>query len=105
MMDESACLQPTRIKYPVRKVESTSATDQQDPVLCSVELLPKLHFKIVTKKNSGNMLKIKSPLPIISEALGHQSVNTTSIYLKIDIDGLRKCALDPEEVFANENSL
>ena len=44
---------PTRIKHPVRKVEPTSATDQQDPVLCSVELLPKLHFKIVTKKNSA----------------------------------------------------
>jgi integrase/recombinase XerD len=54
---------------------------------------------------AGNMLEIKSPLPIISEALGHQSVNTTSIYLKIDIEGLRKCALDLEEVFANENSL
>lgn len=54
---------------------------------------------------AGNMLEIKSPLPIISEALGHQSVNTTSIYLKVDIEGLRKCALDPEEVFANENSL
>jgi site-specific recombinase XerD len=52
-----------------------------------------------------NMLEIKSPLPIISEALGHQSINTTSIYLKIDIEGWRKCALDPEEVFANENSL
>lgn len=54
---------------------------------------------------AGNMLEIKSPLPIISEALGHKSVNTTSIYLKIDIEGLRKCALDPEEVFASENSL
>lgn len=54
---------------------------------------------------AGNMLEIKSPLPIISEVLGHQSINTTSIYLKIDIDGLRKCALDPEEVFASENSL
>lgn len=54
---------------------------------------------------AGNMLEIKSPLPIISEALGHQSVNTTSIYLKIDIEGLRKCALDPEEVFTSENSL
>ena len=54
---------------------------------------------------AGNMLEIKSPLPIISETLGHQSVNTTSIYLKIDIEGLRKCALDPEEVFASENGL
>ena len=48
---------------------------------------------------AGNMLDVKSPLPIISEALGHQSVNTTGLYLKIDIEGLRKCALDPEEVF------
>lgn len=54
---------------------------------------------------AGNMLEIKSPLPIISEALGHQSVNTTSIYLKIDVEGLRKCALDPEEVFSSENNL
>lgn len=48
---------------------------------------------------AGNMLEIQTPLPIISEALGHQSVNTTSIYLKIDVEGLRKCAMDPEEVF------
>ena len=54
---------------------------------------------------AGNMLEIKSPLPIISEVLGHKSVNTTSIYLKIDIEGLRKCSLDPEEVFASENTL
>lgn len=46
-----------------------------------------------------NMLEAKTPLPVISETLGHLSINTTSIYLKIDIEGLRKCALDPEEVF------
>lgn len=46
-----------------------------------------------------NMLETKAPLPIISETLGHQNINTTSIYLKIDINGLRRCALDPEEVF------
>jgi len=46
-----------------------------------------------------NMLEAKTPLPVISEVLGHQNVNTTSIYLKIDINGLRKCALDPDEVF------
>lgn len=46
-----------------------------------------------------NMLETKAPLPVISETLGHQNINTTSIYLKIDIEGLRKCALDPEEVF------
>ena len=46
------------------------------------------------------MLDTNAPLPIISETLGHQNMNTTSIYLKIDVEGLRKCALDPEEVFA-----
>lgn len=46
-----------------------------------------------------NMLEAKAPLPVISETLGHKNINTTSIYLKIDIQGLRKCALDPEEVF------
>jgi site-specific recombinase XerD len=46
-----------------------------------------------------NMLEAQAPLPVISEVLGHQNINTTSIYLKIDIEGLRKCALDPEEVF------
>lgn len=46
-----------------------------------------------------NMLETKAALAIISETLGHQNINTTSIYLKIDINGLRRCALDPEEVF------
>lgn len=44
------------------------------------------------------MLKNGTPLPVISEALGHQSIQTTSIYLKIDMDGLRNCVIDPEEV-------
>lgn len=44
------------------------------------------------------MLDSNAPLPVISETLGHKNINTTSIYLKIDIEGLRKCTLDPEEV-------
>lgn len=52
--DGLICLPPpTRIKHPIRKVEPTAATDQQDSVLCSVELLPELHFKVVTKKSSA----------------------------------------------------
>lgn len=46
-----------------------------------------------------NMLEAQAPLPVISEVLGHKNINTTSIYLKIDIKGLRRCALDPEGVF------
>jgi len=44
------------------------------------------------------MLENEAPLPVISAALGHQNIQTTSIYLSIDIEGLKKCALDPEEV-------
>ena len=44
------------------------------------------------------MLENGTPLPVISEALGHQNINTTSIYLKIDMKGLRNCIIDPEEV-------
>ncbi len=52
--DGLICLPPpTRIKHPIRKVEPTAATDLQDSVLCSVELLPELHFKVVTKKSSA----------------------------------------------------
>jgi site-specific recombinase XerD len=45
------------------------------------------------------MLETGVALPVISETLGHTNINTTSIYLKIDLKGLNKCPLDPEEVF------
>jgi site-specific recombinase XerD len=45
------------------------------------------------------LLEQETPLPIISEILGHMSTMSTSVYLKIDFEGLRKCALDPDEVF------
>ena len=44
------------------------------------------------------MLEHGTPLPVISEVLGHVSVQTTGIYLKIDLNGLSNCVLDPEEV-------
>lgn len=53
------------------------------------------------------LLEENTPLPIISEVLGHRSTESTSVYLKIDINQLRKCSLEPlkfhwnkgEEVF------
>jgi integrase/recombinase XerD len=44
------------------------------------------------------LLENGTPLPIISEALGHQNTQTTRFYLKIDMNGLRNCVIDPEEV-------
>jgi integrase/recombinase XerD len=43
---------------------------------------------------ASELLKDKIPLPIISEVLGHKNTNSTMYYLRIDIDSLRKCALE-----------
>jgi site-specific recombinase XerD len=39
-------------------------------------------------------LENKESMPVISEALGHQSTVTTMSYLRIDIESLRQCTLD-----------
>lgn len=48
------------------------------------------------------LLEENTPLPIISEVLGHTTTNTTSIYLKIDVNHLRRCALDVPEFAWNQ---
>ena len=48
---------------------------------------------------ASNLLERGTPLPVISEILGHISLRSTIVYLRTEIEGLRKCALDPEEVF------
>ncbi len=40
------------------------------------------------------LLKNKAPLPVISEALGHSNTKSTMLYLRIDNNSLRKCALE-----------
>jgi len=40
------------------------------------------------------LLKNKTPLPVISELLGHKSIQSSMCYLRIDIESLRQCALD-----------
>jgi len=46
------------------------------------------------------LLEANIPVPVISEILGHDNSDTTSIYLKIDIRHLRECALDVERQLA-----
>ena len=48
------------------------------------------------------LLEQGTPLPVISEILGHASTLSTSVYLKVDFEALRQCALDPDEVFCHE---
>jgi len=49
------------------------------------------------------LLEENTPLPVISEVLGHTNSDTTSIYLKIDVPHLRHCALDVSEFEWNQS--
>ena len=40
-----------------------------------------------------NLLKQNIPMPIISTVMGHQDTATTSVYLSVDIEKLKKCTL------------
>jgi site-specific recombinase XerD len=42
---------------------------------------------------ASRLLEKKIPIPIISELLGHASIQTSMCYLRIDIESLRQCAL------------
>ena len=48
------------------------------------------------------MLECDVPLQTIAEVLGHSSSNSTKEYLQVDIKGLCKCALNPDEVYDDE---
>lgn len=45
---------------------------------------------------ASNLLKAKTPLHLISELLGHKGCSATSVYLKIDDEQLKLCAIDPK---------
>ncbi|QGU00312.1 Integrase/recombinase, RitA [Candidatus Syntrophocurvum alkaliphilum] len=51
---------------------------------------------------ASTLLEQGTPLQVISEVLRHINSKTTGVYLQIGIEGLRKCALDPEEVFLDD---
>jgi len=40
------------------------------------------------------MLELNTPIPIISEALGHRNRDVTRQYIRIDLPLLQKCSLD-----------
>ncbi|MGC8604287.1 MAG: tyrosine-type recombinase/integrase [Desulfomonilaceae bacterium] len=48
------------------------------------------------------LLEENTPLPIISEVLGHTTTKTTCLYLKIDVNQLRCCSLDIPEFAWNQ---
>jgi site-specific recombinase XerD len=69
-----------------------------------VKYLRMANMKFDTPKKAGMhslrhslasaLLEEDTPLPVISEILGHLNMNTTRIYTNIDIKQLKKCALE-----------
>jgi site-specific recombinase XerD len=47
---------------------------------------------------AGVLLAKKTPVPVISEVLGHRSTESTRFYLRIDLNSLRQCALEVPQV-------
>lgn len=43
---------------------------------------------------AGILMEKKTPLPVISEVLGHKNTESTKFYLRIDITSLRQCVLE-----------
>ena len=50
---------------------------------------------------ASRLLEAKVPLTVISEILGQIAPDAIEKYLKVDIEMLRQCALNPQEVFEN----
>lgn len=48
---------------------------------------------------ASTLLEQGAPLSVISEVLGHVDSKSTTVYLRTSMEGLKACALDPEEVF------
>lgn len=47
---------------------------------------------------ASRMLEHDTPLAVISDILGHTDTDSTAVYLKVDINKLKKCCLDTPEV-------
>ncbi|MCP3776696.1 site-specific integrase [Paenibacillus sp. MZ04-78.2] len=47
---------------------------------------------------ASRLLQENTPLSVISDILGHVSSDSTAVYLKVDVEMLRECALNPEGV-------
>jgi integrase len=47
------------------------------------------------------LLDKKIPLPVISEVLGHENIESTRHYIRIDMNSLKQCPLDVPPLYAD----
>lgn len=67
-----------------------------------IEVTPDKNHGMHTLRHSlaTELLRKEIPLPVISEILGHKSLETTMQYLRVDVDQLRYCTLVEDENYA-----
>lgn len=51
---------------------------------------------------ASSLVAGKAPIESVAGLLGHMNTQTAHIYIKVDIEGLRECALSPSEVIPDE---
>lgn len=88
-------------------LEPFSDEDRLHQIIAKYMRLAKIPISPKTKRGmhslrhtlASRLLNENTPLPVISDILGHISSDSTAVYLKVDIDRLRECSIDPEKVF------
>jgi site-specific recombinase XerD len=69
--------------------------------------MEKAHIPVLNKRRGMHslrhtmasvLLEKDTPLPVISDIIGHLDTNSTAVYLKVDMKRLAECPLDFEEV-------
>ena len=86
---------------PYNKIQSSDVGNlvQKYIILAGINCSNRRHGPHALRHSFASaLLKAKTPLPVISEALGHKNLDSSMFYLRIDITSLRKCALEVPSV-------
>jgi site-specific recombinase XerD len=95
-----------RLIPPVRKLEVSGlyriVTLHMEAAGIKIETGKKHGPHALRHSLASALLEANTPLPVISEVLGHTDTRSTSVYLKIDINQLRTCTLEPPPFYWNQ---
>lgn len=87
-------LEHTRLKLPISS-NAVSSIANRTIQKSGVKIGDRKHGSHALRHTmAGLLLENKTPLPIISELLGHTSIQSSMNYLRIDVESMRQCALD-----------
>lgn len=82
---------------PYRKLRNRSASSIVTRYIqkCGIdrETIPRRGFHSFRRSFGARMLHSEVPLEMLSELLGHTSINSSKPYIAIDVEGLRTCAI------------